>query len=207
MGRYWNDGNIEFLGRLDNQVKINGYRVELGEIEAAVSDIFPENRSVVIPIKRNNGIVIIGIVEGKLYYDEKIIKKKLESTIPKYEIPKRIFNINEFPLTDNGKINRKKLAEEYQYEEENNKEKTEITTPLERGLLDEYENILGIRVSVDKEFFSIGGDSLNALKLIRKINEKYNIVITIKDLYENASVRKLAKRIIEKTEDYNEGIL
>lgn len=62
------DGNIEFLGRLDNQVKINGYRVELGEIEAAVSDIFPENRSVVIPIKRNNGIVIIGIVEGKLYY-------------------------------------------------------------------------------------------------------------------------------------------
>ena len=64
-----------------------------------------------------------------------------------------------------------------------------------------------IRVSVDKEFFSIGGDSLNALKLIRKINEKYNIVITIKDLYENASVRKLAKRIIEKTEDYNEGIL
>ena len=53
----------------------------------------------------------------------------------------------------------------------------------------------------------IGGDSLNALKLIRKINEKYNIVITIKDLYENASVRKLAKRIIEKTEDYNEGIL
>ena len=207
MGRYWNDGNIEFLGRLDNQVKINGYRVELGEIEAAVSDIFPENRSVVIPIKRNNGIVIIGIVEGKLYYDEKIIKKKLESTIPKYEIPKRIFNINEFPLTDNGKINRKKLAEEYQYEEENNKEKTEITTPLERGLLDEYENILRIRVSVDKEFFSIGGDSLNALKLIRKINEKYNIVITIKDLYENASVRKLAKRIIEKTEDYNEGIL
>ena len=207
MGRYWNDGNIEFLGRLDNQVKINGYWVELGEIEAAVSDIFPENRSVVIPIKRNNGIVIIGIVEGKLYYDEKIIKKKLESTIPKYEIPKRIFNINEFPLTDNGKINRKKLAEEYQYEEENNKEKTEITTPLERGLLDEYENILGIRVSVDKEFFSIGGDSLNALKLIRKINEKYNIVITIKDLYENASVRKLAKRIIEKTEDYNEGIL
>ena len=111
MGRYWNDGNIEFLGRLDNQVKINGYRVELGEIEAAVSDIFPENRSVVIPIKRNNGIVIIGIVEGKLYYDEKIIKKKLESTIPKYEIPKRIFNINEFPLTDNGKINRKKLAD------------------------------------------------------------------------------------------------
>lgn len=99
------------------------------------------------------------------------------------------------------------MAEEYQYEEENNKEKTEITTPLERGLLDEYENILGIRVSVDKEFFSIGGDSLNALKLIRKINEKYNIVITIKDLYENASVRKLAKRIIEKTEDYNEGIL
>ena len=77
MGRYWNDGNIEFLGRLDNQVKINGYRVELGEIEAAVSDIFPENRSVVIPIKRNNGIVIIGIVEGKLYYDEKIIKKKI----------------------------------------------------------------------------------------------------------------------------------
>ena len=107
----------------------------------------------------------------------------------------------------NTMINRKKLAEEYQYEEENNKEKTEITTPLERGLLDEYENILGIRVSVDKEFFSIGGDSLNALKLIRKINEKYNIVITIKDLYENASVRKLAKRIIEKTEDYNEGIL
>ena len=79
-----------------------------------------------------NRIVIIGIVEGKLYYDEKIIKKKLESTIPKYEIPKRIFNINEFPLTDNGKINRKKLAEEYQYEEENNKEKTEITTPLEK---------------------------------------------------------------------------
>ena len=78
---------------------------------------------------------------------------------------------------------------------------------MERGLLDEYENILGIRVSVDKEFFSIGGDSLNALKLIRKINEKYNIVITIKDLYENANVRKLAKRIIEKTEDYNEGIL
>lgn len=78
---------------------------------------------------------------------------------------------------------------------------------MERGLLDEYENILRIRVSVDKEFFSIGGDSLNALKLIRKINEKYNIVITIKDLYENASVRKLAKRIIEKTEDYNEGIL
>lgn len=79
------------------------------------------------------------------------------------------------------------------------------TNRLESSILNMV--MIPVIYMIDKEFFSIGGDSLNALKLIRKINEKYNIVITIKDLYENASVRKLAKRIIEKTEDYNEGIL
>ena len=106
MGRYWNEGNIEFLGRLDNQVKINGYRVELGEIEAALRRIQGITEAFVF-FKRDNAIedICAVLVEEKRYRDriDKFYKEMLKKDLPIYMIPSEYIKTNAIPLNSNGK--------------------------------------------------------------------------------------------------------
>ena len=106
MGRYWSDGNIEFLGRLDNQVKINGYRVELGEIETALRKIQGITEAFVL-VRMENKIedLCAVLVEEEEYRDrqDRFYKEMLQKELPLYMIPKGYIKMKTIPLNSNGK--------------------------------------------------------------------------------------------------------
>ena len=110
MGRYWSDGNIEFLGRLDNQIKINGYRVEIGEVESALNSVDKVNDGKVI---FKDGILIAFFrYSGEFSDDEQeTLRNELYKQLPAYMVPRKLVSIEEYPLTANGKIDNKKLYE------------------------------------------------------------------------------------------------
>lgn len=209
MGRYWADGNIEFLGRIDNQIKINGYRVELGEIENALIRLDNITKAVVMPISANNAINLVAFVEATGEIEESAIKKELRLLIPEYQVPKHILKLSKLPLSNNGKIDRKKLNEIWS-KQKIEEEKEDIVLPktqLEKDILEIFESILEVNIGTEKGFFASGGDSLKAIKLVNELKEKLNCNISLRDLYRFATVKNLAQFIEEQQGEFEEGEL
>lgn len=208
MGRYWCDGNIEILGRVDNQVKINGYRIELGEIESALMQILSNTKVVVAPDNYKEGTMLIAIIESPHQCDSKKLEKELRLRISDYAIPKRFINVSKLPLSSNGKVDRNQLNNIIESNGFYNvKEAILPSSSLEREVLNIFENIVRTSIDVEQDFFKVGGDSLKAIKLVSLLNKKYDIKITIMDLYDNSNVRKLSQIIQKEIEKYDEGIL
>lgn len=209
MGRYWSDGNIEFLGRVDNQIKINGYRVELGEIENALIKIKGINKAVVIPVVSNNVTTLVAFLEAKDEIEDNFINNNLRLLIPEYEMPKYIKKLSQLPLSSNGKIDRKKLKEIWKEQRIEEKEEDIVlpTTELEKDILDIFEEILHANIGIERGFFTSGGDSLKAIKLVNLLKERLNYDISLRDLYRYATVKNLAEFIEDTKEDFEEGQL
>lgn len=209
IGRYWRDGNIEFLGRSDNQIKINGYRVELGEIESALIKLQGINRAVVIPISSDNKVSIIAFVESANDIKDSIIKEQLSLLIPEYEIPKYIIKLSSFPLSNNGKIDRKELNKIWEEQKIDQPEEMILLprTEIEENILILFERILGINTGIQRGFFESGGDSLKGIRLVNLLKEELNCNISLKDLYKYSTVEKIAGFIEEQQEDFEEGTL
>ncbi len=201
LGRYWSDGNIEFLGRIDFQTKINGYRIELGEIEAAFNSHPNISESYVLCVKRNKDKVLVGFYRSKFYIDEEKIKEHLRLVLPEYMIPNYIIFLDEVPKTDNGKIDKKKLAEMAEETIKNisiNKRK-ELDSYEEKAVGEVWKEVLGYEnPSLEDNFFSNGGDSLKALRFVNCINEKFKVRISIQDIFENSTISRLVKLIFSE---------
>ena len=117
MGRYWSDGNIEFLGRLDNQVKINGHRIEIAEIENAIRGMQNIEDCCVVYNQSIGKGVLIAFIKNKISsisYTKEEYRKQLAFFLPPAMIPSEFVNVERFPLSTNGKIDRKGLAESIQ---------------------------------------------------------------------------------------------
>ena len=194
--RFLDSGAIEFIGRVDFQVKIRGFRIELGEIESQLNSFDEIKNSVVIASKDSNGNErLIGyIISDNKNIDTDEIKNKLRSNLPDYMIPYAIIQLDEFPLTPNGKVNRTVLpkAEEVT---------TNITDELPTNANEEiianiWKDILKInQVSINQNFFEIGGHSLLATQVISRLNESFNIQLPIKYIFEFPTISVLSKEI------------
>lgn len=199
MGRYWNDGNIEFLGRLDNQVKINGYRVELGEIETFMNWIHGVKISQVVNIKDNK---LVGFYVSNYEINETYFQNYLRDYLPKYMIPQNFIALLEMPTTKNGKIDKKELkrkAIEFQKTFESN---NRAMTKEEKEFSEIWKEVLKCQdVSLKDDFFSSGGNSLKAITLANRIKEKYIIEITIRDVLEFPIVEQLSEFVQKKVKD------
>ena len=199
MGRYWNDGNIEFLGRLDNQVKINGYRVELGEIETFMNWIHGVKISQVVNIKDNK---LVGFYVSDYEINETYFQNYLRDYLPKYMIPQNFIALLEMPTTRNGKIDKKELkrkAIEFQKTFESN---NRAMTKEEKEFSEIWKEVLKCQdVSLKDDFFSSGGNSLKAITLANRIKEKYIIEITIRDVLEFPIVEQLSEFVQKKVKD------
>ena len=204
MGKYWSDGNIEFLGRMDNQVKIDGYRVELGEIEAALRNIPTIRAAVVVEKKVGNKNVLAAVfiadsdnVNENSRYDN--IKSNLSKVLPQYMIPSIFQEIERFPLGSNGKIDRKKILinlAECELKKETSVCRAE--NELQEKLLHIWTYILEQEVNLDSDFFDMGGNSLQAVRLTNLISEKFDLEVGIGELFENSTVRRMSELIGEK---------
>ncbi len=193
LGRYLADGNIEFLGREDFQVKIQGVRIELGEIEIALAECAGVAESVVIATQPTEAErQLIGYLVADRELDFELVKTQLKDKLPSYMIPPHFMQIDELPLTANGKLDRKKLPEFIR-----NKEEIVLPeTDLERQISAIWQFTLGSQViGVNDNFFEIGGYSQLAVRLIINMRDQLKLELPVRALFESPTIRQLAKRI------------
>jgi acyl carrier protein len=192
LGRMMTDGNLEFLGRKDSQIKIRGFRVELGEIENVLNKSSVVNQAVVIAKTETDGNknLIAFIVANNVKFDKKEILNYLKSQLPEYMVPGVVEELKQFPLTTNGKIDKQALL---------NLEITNISdtytapqTQLELKLAEIWKEILGVeRVGIHDNFFELGGHSLMAVRMITKLEAEIGIRFPLSILYKYPTINTL----------------
>jgi amino acid adenylation domain-containing protein/thioester reductase-like protein len=203
LGRYLSDGNIEFLGRIDHQVKIRGFRVELGEIEALLAEHSNVNQVIVVTredISGNKQIVAYVVVAAKLQLQNpqvatKTLKNYLKQKLPEYMVPAAIVALETFPLTPNGKIDRRALpVPKWGGEEEGNYVAPSTSTEIRLAKI--WTQFLGVEpISIHDTFLSLGGHSLLAVQLIYQTNEAFLVEMSLSYFLDNPTIFGLAKAI------------
>ncbi len=200
--RWLPDGNIEYIGRNDRQVKVRGFRVELGEIENVLHS-HDDVKSCAVEIDIDAAgdkylTAYIAIVETRDSARERDVSDEINSylrnTLPDYLQPDVIHILNKLPLTINGKIDRSALSELSQNYKKNDSQ-IAVFTPRQEDLSKIWSEILDIDLEfagAGTNFFEIGGHSLSLTRVASRINSKYSIELTIKDLVEHPTLQDLA---------------
>jgi amino acid adenylation domain-containing protein len=194
LARYLFNGDIEYIGRADLQVKIHGYRIELGEIETHLQEISDIKQSITTTIGEDNDKQLITYYTSDKELKNTNLITELSKSLPDYMIPQIYVKIDTIPLTFNGKINYEALPEISLLNQErkiilpNNKIEEDIQIALADVLGLDKDNI-----SIDDNFFYLGGDSIKAIKLINYLSKNYSYNISIKDIFLNPSILKLSK--------------
>jgi hypothetical protein len=193
--RYRADGSLEFLGRVDRQIKLRGFRIELGEIEAVLERNDAVEKAVAIVESENDGNrKLIGYVAPRPSHSvtPDQLRRYLRERLPAYMIPSSFFVIEEFPLLPNGKVDRSRLeapcgAASY----------VPPSTEIEETLCDIWATALGAeRIGVTDDFHQAGGNSLSASMIATRIYKRLNRNIEIKAIYAYPTVRELAGRML-----------
>lgn len=194
LGRLLADGNIECLGRIDNQIKIRGMRVELSEIEAHILKSKVAKEAVVIAKEDKDGEkYICAFLTGDVVINE--LRRKIEKTLPDYMIPSRFAVIEAFPLLNNGKVDRKALLN-YEFKDDFASSYQAPCNEIEEKLVALWEKVLCVKkAGVNDNFFFLGGHSLKAARLVTAIQKELNINVAIKDVFRNNTVKALAEYI------------
>lgn len=194
------DGNLEFIGRIDNQVKIRQHRVELGEVEEQLKCFELITDAVVLVSEGKNGNKLDAYFTAIENLDLKIIKQFLAQKLPIYMIPATFRQLVKMPLTVNGKVDKTKLKD---LKVEILKDNTDHIAPrneLESDLSNIWRDILSLDLlGINDNFFDVGGDSLKMITIYELISEKYTSEILISDLFDHPTIMELAKLIDSKT--------
>ena len=194
LARYLPDGNIEYLGRIDHQVKIRGFRIELGEIEAVINDYSQINQSVVVTRKdKLDNQYLVAYLLVKNHFELSHLKDVLKSKLPDYMIPNAFVVLDIFPLTPNGKVDRKALPET-EFNRENLQNNYQAPrTPSEVILSEIFSDLLHVNpVGVNDNFFDLGGHSLLAVRLMALIQDKFQVNLPLAILFQSPTVAELA---------------
>ena len=204
LGRYLPDGNIEFLGREDFQVKVQGYRIELGEIEAALLENSHVRSTVVTAIGKQESKRLIAYIAGdlKLLTAEEL-RRILSKKLPEYMIPSHFVFLDALPLTANGKIDRRSLPSPDNSEFDSTKVYIAPRNKTEQLLAEIWSEVLGSdrqqQLSINNNFFELGGNSLLAIQLMLKLRETFQIEIPLDRLLRASTIAQLAPTIDELT--------
>ena len=202
LARYRPDGKIEFLGRMDHQVKIRGYRIELGEIETVVGEhdgvceCVAMVREDVAGDKR-----LVCYVVGEESVSARELRSYLVDKLPEYMVPSVFVLLEKFPLTPNGKVDRKALPAPERSRSDLAEAYIEPRTALERVLAGIWSQVLGVeRVGVDDNFFELGGHSLLVTQLLSRVHEACQMKLPMRYIFEAPTVAGLAARMIQQEE-------
>ncbi len=199
MARYRADGQIEFLGRADYQIKLRGYRIEPSEIETLLNEQHSILSSIVIAREDIAGDVRL-IAYLLLAPDATVGVSTLRTTLlerlPEYMLPSAFVQLETLPLTPNGKIDRKALPAPDESNTLRDMTMDETTTPIEQTLMQHIATLLHIdSVALDDNFFMLGGHSLLATQLIIWIKATFEVNLTLRNMFEAPTVRLLATEI------------
>lgn len=189
IARWLEDGNIEFLGRVDSQVKIRGYRIELGEIESAISSYSEDLQEIVVDAKDVNGDkALVVYFVSKSPIDKSNIRVYLQQNLPEYMVPNFYINLEEIPLTPNGKIDRKALPNVT----EADLIRREYVAPrnaTEETMVQIWQEVLGLdKIGVKDNFFELGGDSIKLIRLMNLMSTRINDRIKLENFYSEPTI-------------------
>jgi thioesterase domain-containing protein/acyl carrier protein len=194
--RYRPDGNILFLGRSDHQVKIRGFRVELGEIEAALAQQ-PEIAAAVVLVREDTPgdtrLVAYVIPRGDAPPSSDSLRQLLIQKLPRYMVPGHIVFLDAFPLTPNGKVDRRAFPPP----DGNSEGLEDFVAPrnaTEAKLAEIWENLLGVHpIGIQSSFFDLGGHSLLLTILLLEIEQAFGKMLTVEDIFEAETIERLAR--------------
>ncbi|MFN5242778.1 MAG: amino acid adenylation domain-containing protein [Aphanizomenon sp.] len=197
LARYLPDGNIEFLGRIDYQVKIRGFRIELGEIEAVLAQhpLVKSSAVIVREIQPGNKQLVAYVVTEDHSNIQQDLRSFLKQNLPDYMLPAFFVRLAELPLTPTGKINRRALSA-LMLELNHETDYILPRNPLEQKLAEIWCQVLGLeKVSVEENFFNLGGHSLATIQIISRIRETLKIDLPLQYLFTEPTIAGLTKII------------
>lgn len=199
-GKYSSEGNIEFLGRKDNQVKIRGHRIEVGEVERVLSE-HPGVREAVVKAfdfdDHKRLIAYVEILGTNVDVDD--LSSYLSQRLPSYMLPSFYMSVKKLPLTPSGKVDRNALPSPDWQKIMKNEHYKPPKTSTEIKMANIWTSVLGIqKISIDEDFFKIGGCSLLATRLAISARESFSVDVHGYDLFEKQTIEKLSEYIDQK---------
>ena len=199
--RYRSDGSIEFLGRLDHQVKLHGFRIELGEIESALTEINGIGQAVVILREdRPDEKRLVAYYTGPESLSVTALVQSLKRTLPGYMVPSAFVLLEKFPLTPNGKLDRKAFPRPEGKRPNLAQEFIAPRTAVEKQLASLWCDLLQLEeVGIDDTFFDLGGNSLAAVRMVSQYQARYGHEIPAVKVFQHPSIAKLAS-FLEKSD-------
>ena len=199
LARYLPDGNLEFLGRLDFQVKVRGFRIELGEIEAALRQHTVIRDAVVVAQESGSGdkrLVAYVATDHTQLPSTAELRVWLGQRLPEYMVPAVFVRLDHLPLTSSGKVDRKALPQPDEVPIDQQASYLAPRTPLEETLAQIWSTALGVApLGVRDHFLDLGGHSLLALRIILAIREQLGIELTLDHLFRLSTIEELAIKL------------
>ncbi len=199
LARWSFDGNLEFIGRKDSQIKIRGFRVELSEIEKCINRIDGIEAKVLVEDEEERFICAYYTSTKEISENE--IKDFLADYLPNYMIPTYLYKVNSFPLNSNGKIDNDALVK--------NKHQNFIEEPvndIEKELVSLWSSVLNIKKSIigrNSNFFTLGGHSLKAMSLLQKVKSVFGIEVSLNTIFQKVTIKQFADFIIDSSKKDN----
>lgn len=202
------DGNVEFVSRMDTQVKIRGHRIEIAEIETKLNEIKGVENAVVVVEKDGDEPILKAFFTSSEQVEFTAIIDSLKMDLPSYMIPAKFQQLGDIPFAPTGKVDRKAL-EKVEAKRVSLSKIEDFIRPrnqVERDIVDVWEHVLKLdSISVNDDLFDIGGHSLKIIEILSHLKQTYP-VLTIKDFFDLKTVENLAKKVLNTTQASEEQV-
>lgn len=193
--QWLSNGTLKFLGRMDNQIKLRGFRVELNEIELALEELPRIGKAAVLlnsDSPRGNRLVAYVVPTAGVEINLDETRRCLSESLPDYMLPSALVTIKDMPLNSNGKIDRVALSS-FNIGETANSEAESVVDPKYLPLIALWKQLLNLeRIGPDDNFFDLGGNSLLALEMVDAVWDEFSVRISLRSFLEHPTVRQLA---------------
>ncbi|WP_162915562.1 non-ribosomal peptide synthetase [Paraflavitalea soli] len=188
--RWTEEGNIEYLGRKDDQLKIRGYRIELGEIEFALLRVPGIDAAVAVSLQEGSNLYIIAYITSPQPQDNTVLRQQLGDLLPDYLVPAFIIQVDEIPLSPNGKVNKKALpVPDFTHTA------GEMGSQLPRNIIEArigeiWQEVLNspMPIGVTENFFAHGGHSLRVIRLMNAYHRLFQVKVSMQQLFEHTTI-------------------
>jgi amino acid adenylation domain-containing protein len=197
--RFRADGNLEYLGRNDQQVKLRGYRIELGEIESVLAN-YPGVSQVAAVIREvkpgDTRLIAFVVPESDRPPTDEQLRAHLRGSLPEYMVPQHFATLAQLPLTPNGKVDRKALSLDLARDGDDEGAYVAPRTATERTLAEIWQQALGVaRLGVHDDFFQLGGHSLLAAQVLSRVARDHGVSLSLRRMFEAPTIAQLAAAI------------
>ncbi len=209
LARWLSDGSIDFLGRNDDQVKVRGYRIELGEVESVLQtkeDL--EAATVLTNINEDDEQELVAYIVSDVEQSIGELRNHLLQFVPDYMVPAHFIQLEKMPLTPSGKTDKKYLKDLQNLEIQKYISEVEYVAPetdTQKILVDIWAEVLKVeKIGIKDNFFNLGGNSINGLRIIVQVQKAFNIKINIAELFNFSSIEEFAEEIESQVWHNNE---